>query len=180
MEIHPLSAGAGRKKRPRSNPPNSSSSGNTNAYQSQKSSGETKKRGPGRPRKNAVKQERVESSSEEDEGDNTSFYLKNQNVSLASELYAYRRRIYLLEREREYRRKECRVAGYKIGELGGVWKGLECAVGKELESNNLLKQVCSIYSLSLFLSLKSLSLLNLILFIFLLISLAHTHVYSCL
>ena len=132
------------KKRPRNEsaglpPPNSSSSGNTSAYQSQKSSSDAKGtgRGPGRPRKSSIKHQE---SSDEDEGDNTSFYLKHQNVSLASELYAYRRRIYLLERERDYRRKECRVAGYKIGELGGVWRGMESAIGKEFESNQLLSR----------------------------------------
>lgn len=140
------------KKRPRSSPqrppPNSSSSGNRKAYQSHKRSSDDennatapKKRGPGRPRKSAVKQQ-VESS-DEDEADTTSFYLKQQNNSLGSELYAYRRRIYLLEREREFRRKECRVAGHKIGQLGGVWRGLECAIGKELERNELFKEAKS-------------------------------------
>lgn len=143
------------KKRPRNEcsgtatggvpPPNSSSSGNTSAYQSRKSSSDSKGtgRGPGRPRKSSVKHQ---DSSDEDEGDNAGFYLKQQNVSLASELYAYRRRIYLLERERDYRRKECRVAGFKIGELGGVWRGMESAIGKEFESNQLLRgQVGNIF-----------------------------------
>mmetsp|Transcript_29756 Transcript_29756/g.63097 ORF Transcript_29756/g.63097 Transcript_29756/m.63097 type:complete len:1002 (-) Transcript_29756:423-3428(-) len=134
------------KKRPRS-PPNATSSGNTTAYQSRKTPDDEnhkttsapKGRGPGRPRKSAVKRQQVESS-DEDDADNSSFYLKQQNVALASELYSYRRRIYLLEREREFRRRECRVAGYQIGELSGVWKGLESAIGKELERNNLLNQ----------------------------------------
>mmetsp|Transcript_6260 Transcript_6260/g.10867 ORF Transcript_6260/g.10867 Transcript_6260/m.10867 type:complete len:1006 (+) Transcript_6260:325-3342(+) len=150
MEINPMPAASSgmagsqsSKKRPRS-PPNASTSGNTTAYRSQKSCDENnattatpKGRGPGRPRKSAVKQP---DSSDEDEADNSSFYLKQQNAGLTSELYSYRRRIYLLEREREFRRKECRVAGYKIGELGGVWKGLESAIGKELERNKLLKK----------------------------------------
>jgi len=50
-----------------------------------------------------------------------------------------------LEREREARRKECRVAENKIGKLNGVWKGIESAIGKELESDELLKQVCPSY-----------------------------------
>lgn len=131
-----------RKKRPRSSPPpNASSSGNMAAYQSQKSMDDDaaatpKGRGPGRPRKSAVKQV---DSSDEDEADNTSFYLKHQNAALASELYGYRRRIYLLEREREFRRKECRVAERKIGELDSAWKGLESAIGREFEMNQKLK-----------------------------------------
>jgi hypothetical protein len=148
------------KKRPRS-PPNASSSGNTAAYQSSSllssscdnndddtaAASTPKSRGPGRPRKSAssttattTRQEH--DSTDDDDADNSGFYLKLQNASLASELYSYRRRIYLLEREREYRRRECRMASRKIGELGGVWKGLECAIGKELESNELLNQVC--------------------------------------
>lgn len=147
-EIH---AHMASKKRPRS--PNVESSGNMTAYQSQKrpshdadnNNGATSatKRGPGRPRKSAsssaLKQEN--GSSDDDEADKSSFYLKRQNVSLAAELYAYRRRIYLLEREREFRRKECRSAERKIGELDGIWKGIESAIGKELEGNELLKEV---------------------------------------
>ena len=154
------------KKRPRS-PPNASSSGNTVAYHSSSllmsSGGENdddaatttattpKNRGPGRPRKSsssaaATRQE--SESTDEDDADNSGFYLKLQNVSLASELYAYRRRIYLLEREREYRRRECRVASRKIGELSGAWRGMESALGKELETNELLKQVCNCISAS--------------------------------
>lgn len=149
MEIHSLSSTTGSKKRPRS-PPNAASSGNASAYQSSQSrnhdennysaSGAAPKgRPPSRPRKSSGKQD---SSDDDDEAD-SSFYLKHQNSSLASELYAYRRRIYLLEREREFRRRECRVAGHKIGELSGVWRGLEAALGKEFESNELLKQVCT-------------------------------------
>ncbi|KAL7437504.1 hypothetical protein ACHAXH_003212 [Discostella pseudostelligera] len=165
MESHSSTAAAvaaatTSKKRPRS-PPNASSSGNTDAYHSSSlgmsSVGENnddapatttatpKNRGPGRPRKStssaATKQEN--DSTDEDDADNSGFYLKLQNVSLASELYTYRRRIYLLEREREYRRRECRMASRMIGELGGVWRGMECAIGKEFESNELLNQAIS-------------------------------------
>ena len=102
--------------------------------------------GPGRPRKSEMRDDNSNNygpadGGDEEEVENSSFYLKLQNASLASELYAYRRRIYLLEREREFRRKECRVAGRKIGELSGAWRGLECAIGKELESNALLQGV---------------------------------------
>ena len=139
-------------KRPRS-PPNTSSSGNVDAYQSSqkpRSSNDNSnsttattptpaapQQGSGRRKRSAIKQD----SSDDDGGDDGAFYLKQQNASLAAELYAYRRRIYLLEREREARRKDCRVAENKIGKLNGVWKGIESAIGKELESNELLKQV---------------------------------------
>ena len=138
-------------KRPRS-PPNASSSGNLDAYQSSqkpRSSNDNSNsttattptpaapQGSGRRKRSAIKQD----SSDDEGGDDGAFYLKQQNASLAAELYAYRRRIYLLEREREARRKDCRVAENKIGKLNGVWKGIESAIGKELESNELLKQV---------------------------------------
>ncbi len=164
MDSHSATAAAvaatTSKKRPRS-PPNASSSGNTAAYKSSSlmmsSIGENddddaaattatpKNRGPGRPRKSSSSATaRQESeSTDEDDADNSGFYLKLQNVSLASELYAYRRRIYLLEREREYRRRECRVASRKMGELDGAWRGMECALGKELEANDFLKKVCA-------------------------------------
>lgn len=164
MDSHSAAAAAvaanTSKKRPRS-PPNASSSGNTAAYQSSSlmmssmdenvdddaaaTTATPKNRGPGRPRKSsssaATRQE--SESTDEDDADNSGFYLKLQNVSLASELYAYRRRIYLLEREREYRRRECRVASRKMGELDGAWRGMECALEKELEANDLLKKAIS-------------------------------------
>ena len=147
MEVHSSTTSAViSKKRPRSpvNTPNASGSGNEAAYRtSQKDDhGATPNgRGPGRPRKSTSSARQDQDSADEEEIENSSFYLKLQNASLASELYAYRRRIYLLERERELRRRECRIAGRKIGELSGVWRGLECAIGKELESNALLNPV---------------------------------------
>ncbi|KAL7463511.1 hypothetical protein ACHAXS_003873, partial [Conticribra weissflogii] len=52
----------------------------------------------------------------------------------ASELYAYRRRIYLLERERAYRRRECRLAEKKMREVAGIWRGMEMAIGEGVAS----------------------------------------------
>ena len=142
MEVYATSAAS--KKRPRS-PPDASGSGNEAAYRTYQNddNGATPGgRGPGRPRKSSSSAAlQDQDSADEDDAENSSFYLKLQNNSLASELFAYRRRIYLLEREREFRRRECRVAGRKIGELSGAWRALECAIGKELESNAMLKQV---------------------------------------
>ena len=149
MEVHSssMSATVISKKRPRSptGAPDASGSGNEAAYRTSQNddrgAAPNNGRGPGRPRKSASSTRQDQDSADEEDVENSSFYLKLQNASLASELYAYRRRIYLLERERELRRKECRIAGRKIGELSGVWRGLECAIGKELESNALLKLV---------------------------------------
>mmetsp|Transcript_35598 Transcript_35598/g.81380 ORF Transcript_35598/g.81380 Transcript_35598/m.81380 type:complete len:973 (-) Transcript_35598:68-2986(-) len=102
------------KKRPRS-PPNADSSGNVEAYQS------TGKARGGKP-----------GASDDDEDDKSAFFLKHQNSALASELYAYRRRIYLLEREREYRRKECRAVDGLVREVRSSWRGLEEAIGQDL------------------------------------------------
>ena len=108
------------KKRPRS--PNATSSGNITSFTE-----EPAKKRPGRPPKSQTK---VESDSDE-EADPTSgpFYLKSQNAALAGELYAYRRRIYLLEREREWRRRECGVVGERVRILEGVWRGMEEGLG---------------------------------------------------
>ena len=108
------------KKRPRS--PNATSSGNITSYTE-----EPAKKRPGRPPKSQTKMD----SDSDDEADPTSgpFYLKSQNAALAGELYAYRRRIYLLEREREWRRRECGVVGERIRVLEGVWRGMEEGLG---------------------------------------------------
>eukprot|EP00577_Skeletonema_sp_RCC1716_P003604 CAMPEP_0113422156 /NCGR_PEP_ID=MMETSP0013_2-20120614/28308_1 /TAXON_ID=2843 ORGANISM="Skeletonema costatum, Strain 1716" /NCGR_SAMPLE_ID=MMETSP0013_2 /ASSEMBLY_ACC=CAM_ASM_000158 /LENGTH=970 /DNA_ID=CAMNT_0000309877 /DNA_START=150 /DNA_END=3062 /DNA_ORIENTATION=- /assembly_acc=CAM_ASM_000158 len=121
------------KKRPRS--PNANSSGNVSAFQAQKSSDDENESTP-KGRRHRSKQS---ANSDDEEGDdsNSSFYLKHQNQSLASELYAYRRKIYLLEKERDYRRNECRIAGKRIGELKGAWRGLEEALGQEMATINL-------------------------------------------
>jgi len=118
------------KKRPRS--PNAESSGNVTTY-----TAEPAKKRPGRPRKNATAPQRNEDTDSDDEADATKgpFYLKHQNAALASELYAYRRRIYLLEREREWRRKECGVVGERVRILEGVWRGMEEGLGLATQSN---------------------------------------------
>lgn len=130
------------KKRPRS--PNACSSGNVSAFQSQKLSDDENDTTPkGRPHRSSKPSANSDDEREE-EFNNSTFFLKHQNKSLASELYAYRRRIYLLEKERDYRRKECRIAGKRIGELRGAWRGLEEALGQEMATINLpqTSEVC--------------------------------------
>ena len=121
------------KKRPRS--PNANSSGNVSAFRAQKSSDDENDSTP----KGRRHHSKHSANSDDEEGDdsNSSFYLKHQNQALASELYAYRRKIYLLEKERDYRRKECRIAGKRIGELKGAWRGIEEALGQEMATINL-------------------------------------------
>ena len=120
------------------------------AFQAQKSSDDEHESTP-KGRRHRSKQT---ANSDDDEGDdsNSSFYLKHQNQSLASELYAYRRKIYLLEKERDYRRKECRIAGKRIGELKGAWRGIEEALGQEMATINLPQsEVCFVLFFGLFL-----------------------------
>ncbi|KAL3785307.1 hypothetical protein HJC23_008871 [Cyclotella cryptica] len=117
------------KKRPRS--PNALSSGNVTSFQSE----EAPKKRPGRPRKhppttNSANSNNRHSSAHSDSDDEADpsggpFFLKYQNSALSSELYAYRRRIYLLEREREWRRRECEVVSERVRLLEGVWRGME-------------------------------------------------------
>lgn len=123
MDTEPDDPPTSVKKRPRS--PNATSSGNVSSYTE-----EPAKKRPGRPRKSTSAPAAPDSDSE-GEADPTGgpFYLKHQNAALASELYAYRRRIYLLEREREWRRKECGVVGEKVRVLEGVWRGMEEGLG---------------------------------------------------
>ncbi len=133
------SSSATSKKRPRS--PNANSSGNVSTFQAQKSSDDEHDSTP-KGRRHRSKHA-ANSDDDEEEDSNSSFYLKHQNQSLASELYAYRRKIYLLEKERDYRRKECRIAGKRIGELRGAWRGIEEALGQEMATINLPKaEVC--------------------------------------
>ncbi len=141
------------KKRPRS--PNASSSGNVSAFQAQKSSDDENESTPKGSSRHRSSKQSANNNSDDEEGDdsNSTFYLKHQNQSLASELYAYRRKIYLLEKERDYRRKECRIAGKRIGELRGAWRGLEEALGQEMATVNLpqASEVCFLLCFVLFL-----------------------------
>jgi len=60
--------------------------------------------------------------SDNDDGD---FYLRHQNQALASELYAYKRKISLLERERSHRRCSYSEIGESLKMMGSSWAGVE-------------------------------------------------------
>jgi streptomycin 6-kinase len=71
----------------------------------------------------------VKSGDDSEDETSGAFYLQHQNHALASELYGYRRRIYLLEREREWRRRECGVVSGRVRILEGCWRGMEEGLG---------------------------------------------------
>lgn len=58
----------------------------------------------------------------------SSFFLKHQNSALASELKSLRYQLNLLEKERDYRRKQCRVASHALNALQATWTQMETAL----------------------------------------------------
>lgn len=70
-------------------------------------------------------------SDDEDESQQTSFFLKHQNRALASELKALQYQLSLLENERFYRRKQCRIASQSLNSLQATWTQMET----ELQQN---------------------------------------------
>jgi hypothetical protein len=67
----------------------------------------------------------VPSDEETDENLNSSFFLKHQNRALASELKALQYQLSLLEDERAYRRKQCRIASQALNSLQATWTQME-------------------------------------------------------
>ncbi len=145
MTANTVTSSSPSKKRPRS--PNAISSGNVSKFQAQKTSDDENDSTP-KGRRHHRSKHAANSDDEDGEDSNSSFYLKHQNQALASELYAYRRKIYLLEKERDYRRKECRIAGKRIGELRGAWRGIEEALGQEIATINLPQSEVSLFWVS--------------------------------
>lgn len=64
-------------------------------------------------------------SDDEDESQQTSFFLKHQNRALASELKALQYQLSLLEGERSYRRQQCRIASQALNSLQATWTQME-------------------------------------------------------
>jgi hypothetical protein len=67
---------------------------------------------------------------EEDEEDPnvSAFYLKHQNRALASELRSVKYQLSRLERERDHRREQCKLAVENLSALHSVWTQLESAL----------------------------------------------------
>jgi len=68
----------------------------------------------------------VEDDSEEKE--NSCFFLKHQNAALASELKQLRYQFTLLEKERNFRRTQCKDANQALHSLEATWRAMEVAL----------------------------------------------------
>ena len=65
---------------------------------------------------------------DDDDADKSSFFLKHQNAALASELQQLRYQLELLERERDFRRSQCRDACQLLHSLEATWNAMEVAL----------------------------------------------------
>lgn len=86
----------------------------------------------GTPREKRTSMKRQRSSAalaaEEEEGDSSAFYLKHQNKALASELKGLQYQLGLLEKERDFRRKQCQEASSALEALQNTWTQMEVAL----------------------------------------------------
>ena len=67
----------------------------------------------------------VPSDDEEDDTQQSAFFLKHQNRALASELKALQYQLSLLETERDYRRQQCSSASQALHSLQATWTQME-------------------------------------------------------
>jgi E3 ubiquitin-protein ligase BRE1 len=86
--------------------------------------------------KNSMKRQRPspaapdceEDDDDDDCADKSAFFLKHQNAALASELQQLRYQLQLLERERDFRRNQCRDACQLLHSLEATWNAMEVAL----------------------------------------------------
>ena len=82
-----------------------------------------------RPRPSISSQPKVPyptpSDDENDDSQQTPFFLKHQNRALASELKALQYQLSLLDTERTYRRQQCRMANQALNSLQATWTHME-------------------------------------------------------
>ena len=76
------------------------------------------------------------------ESSKNGFYLQHQNRALASELYAYKHKISLLERERSCRRRSCSEIGEILRQMEGCWKEIEVGILGALRSLVRFTVIC--------------------------------------
>lgn len=113
-------------KRPR----NDSSGAGTTGNSSTSSSSQPK------PPQQAPQHYASDDVTEESQSNMSSFYLKHQNQALASELKALRYQLSLLERERDYRRKQCQIACQALNSLQATWSQMESGLQQANPQNN--------------------------------------------
>ena len=71
----------------------------------------------------------------------SAFYLKHQNIALASELHQFKFNLLVLTKERQVRRLECRNIHRTLGALQHIWEQYESKFvhalkGKDMDSGN--------------------------------------------
>ena len=71
----------------------------------------------------------------------SAFYLKHQNIALASELHQFKFNLLVLTKERQVRRLECRNIHRTLGALQHIWeqyesKFIHALKGKDMDSGN--------------------------------------------
>eukprot|EP00529_Nitzschia_sp_RCC80_P003933 CAMPEP_0113513304 /NCGR_PEP_ID=MMETSP0014_2-20120614/39787_1 /TAXON_ID=2857 /ORGANISM="Nitzschia sp." /LENGTH=962 /DNA_ID=CAMNT_0000409691 /DNA_START=328 /DNA_END=3213 /DNA_ORIENTATION=- /assembly_acc=CAM_ASM_000159 len=71
---------------------------------------------------------KLEEEDEEEDENSSAFYLKHQNRALSSELRSVKYQLSRLERERDYRREQCKQAVDNLGALHSIWTQLESAL----------------------------------------------------
>lgn len=108
---------------------NGSESSNVNKIATNKRTGLNS--GPNTPRgKTSMKRQRISQTAVDDneEKENSSFFLKHQNAALASELKQLNYQFDLLEKERTFRRKQCKDANQALHALEATWTAMEVAL----------------------------------------------------
>lgn len=77
-----------------------------------------------------MKRQRMSQAAVEDneEKENSSFFLKHQNAALASELKQLTYQFNLLEKERNFRRNQCNEANQALHSLEATWTAMEVAL----------------------------------------------------
>lgn len=73
------------------------------------------------------------SDDENEDSQQSAFFLKHQNRSLASELKALQYQLSLLESERSYRREQCRTASQALNSLQATWTQMETGLHQPKE-----------------------------------------------
>jgi chromosome segregation ATPase len=80
------------------------------------------------PTSPAKRQKRITALASQVNQDDSAFYLKHQNRALATELLSLQDSTKALEKERDYRRKECWAACQALNSLQATWTQLETAL----------------------------------------------------
>eukprot|EP00547_Thalassionema_nitzschioides_P006582 CAMPEP_0194209154 /NCGR_PEP_ID=MMETSP0156-20130528/7379_1 /TAXON_ID=33649 /ORGANISM="Thalassionema nitzschioides, Strain L26-B" /LENGTH=892 /DNA_ID=CAMNT_0038936269 /DNA_START=132 /DNA_END=2810 /DNA_ORIENTATION=- len=111
---------------------NQNGSDSSNANKSSTNTKTGSNSGTNTPRgKTSMKRQRISQTAAVDdtgEKENSSFFLKHQNAALASELKQLNYQFDLLEKERNFRRNQCKDANQALHSLEATWTAMEVAL----------------------------------------------------